>query len=173
MIVLIDPDTLPADTAVAFGPEHFRAADAAGDQHEALMCARLLDQLRDAGLGARSLRALASHPAETSHLVRVLDVANFTRDPKADAQSRVQTLLAALQAGSALAAALGAAGAGEASGEARRAATVVRDARILKLWATTNAKLSDPARAKTVRTRLGRHAPSVRTILRVVKAAGK
>jgi hypothetical protein len=166
-------DTLPPDTDAVLDVAHFCVADAARDQHEALLRAGLLDLLRDAGLDDRVRRVLVSHPAETSRLVRVLDAAVFTPNPKADASSRLQAMLAALDASGALAGSVTTHRAGEASGEARRAAVAARDARILKLAAAVGQTVSEARRWQLVRRKLGKNAPSVATIRRVVKHGQK
>jgi hypothetical protein len=168
-----DPDTLTADSNSGSEPvellTHFRAADAAHDHGEAMQRAHLLDRLRQVGLAEPVLRALASHPTETSHLARILDAASFAQDPEANASARVQALAAALQAGGALAGRLTTAAAGKAAGVARRAAVAARNERILKLAATVGQNVSETRRWQIVRSRMGRYAPSVATIRRVVK----
>jgi hypothetical protein len=149
--------------------ELYRAEDLAHDQCEALMRAHLLDRLRHAGLDARVLRALASHPAETSHLARIVDAANFTQDPEADTNSRVQALVAALQAGHGLAGSLATQAANRASTAARKAAKATRNARILKHAAAVGEGVSEARKWQMVRNRMGKNPPSVATIRRVVK----
>jgi hypothetical protein len=81
--------------------------------------------------------------------------------------------VAALGAVPGLARAISAAAAGKASGALRRAAAEAHRARILRLWEASNPRLSASERARQVRRKLGARAPSVKTILRVVKSAGE
>jgi hypothetical protein len=150
-----------------------QSEDAAHDQCETLLRAHLLDRLRQAGLDTRVLRALASHPAETSHLARIVDAANFTQHPEADTNSRVQALVAALQAGHGLAGSLATQAANRASTVARKAAKAPRNARILKLAAAVGKGVSEARQWEIVRNRMGKNPPSVATIRRVVKAQQK
>jgi hypothetical protein len=148
-------------------PEYLPGGDAPWKAYEAEQRAEFLDRLTDAPPPV--LNALRSCPDELWHLIRSIGVSVFTDNPEQDENSRVQAVLAALQAAPALARSMRAADAGKASGNRRRAKNAQRDERILNLWAAGNPRLSDSQRAEHVRRKLGRWAPSVKTIFRVLR----
>jgi hypothetical protein len=154
---VIDPDYLPGGGTACEGIEAEQRAE-------------FLDRLSDAPTPV--LNALRSCPDELWHLIRTIGFSVFTDNPEQDERSRVQAVLAALQAAPALARSMRAADAGRASGKGRRAGNAARDERILKLWAAGNPRLSDSQRAEHARRKLGRWAPSVKTIFRVLRKAG-
>jgi hypothetical protein len=151
-------------------PEYLPGGDAAWKAFEAEQRAEFLDRLSVAPPPV--LNALRSRRDELWHLIRTIGFSVFTDNPEQDENSRVQAVLAALQAAPALARSMRAADAGRASGKGRRAGNAARDERILKLWAAGNPRLSDTRRAEHVRRKLGRWAPSVKTIFRVLRKAG-
>jgi hypothetical protein len=151
-------------------PEYLPGGDAAWKAFEAEQRAEFLDRLSDAPPPV--LNALRSCRDELWHLMRTIGVSVFTDKPEQDERSRVQAVLAALQATPALVRSMRAADAGRASGKGRRADNARRDVRILKLWAAGNPRVSDCQRAEHVRRKLGRWAPSVKTIFRVLRKAG-
>src|SRR5215469_14528194 len=116
----------------------YRAEAEARTEAEAQQRAAFLDKLTAAAgfsVPVPVLTALRAHPEQVARLMRIVDVSEFAPDPEADENARLQALLTALEAVTAIAGSISTAAANKASAASRRAAVAGRDARILKLWA--------------------------------------